>query len=702
MAAGSRDRNGNRHVVACDDFSPSFRVEVDLSLFVSGNPPFQFVLAFRDLSYAVPQSGRVSCHRIAAADPEQPLPEKRMLLDSITGEVRTGEVFAVLGASGSGKSTFIDALANRIERTSLGGSITLNGEASDGQLLRVISAYVMQDDLLFPMLTVEETLLFAAELRLPRSVTATKKRERVQALIDQLGLRSAAKTIVGDEGHRGVSGGERRRVSIGTDIIHDPVILFLDEPTSGLDSTSAFMVVKVLQKIARSGSIVVMSVHQPSYRILTLLDRLLLLCRGQTVYSGPPQDLSAFFQQFGRPIPEGQNPTEFALDLVRELQGNEADGAGALVEFNRRWQTRVPTPADEDPLMSLREAMNNSIERGRLFGSTRITVDDGDISPLISSLHKFANPPWKEVLVLSKRAFTNMKRMPEIFAFRLATVIVSAFVLGTIFWRLGNTPRDVTERLGFFAIGITTVVFTCADALPVFIQERYIFMRETAYNTYRRYSYVLCNAIVSFPSQIVLSAAFASLTFFTVGLAGGAEGLLFFFLIVLASFWAGSGFVTFLSGIVSSVVLGYSMAAAILSYFLLFSGFFITRDRIPDYWVWFHYLSVMKYAYEAALLNEFGGNSDKCFSRGVQIFEGTSIGSLPMEAQLRVLGAIGNTLQMNLSSESCIVRGPDVLQQQKVNQLNKWECLVVTFAWGFVFRILFYISLLLGSKNKRR
>ena len=104
--------------------------------------------------------------------------------------------------------------------------MTLNNEVLESKLLKVISAYVMQDDLLFPMLTMEETLMFSAEFRLPQSLSASKKKARVQALIDQLGLRNAAKTVIGDEGHRGVSGGERRRVSIGTDIIHDPIVFF--------------------------------------------------------------------------------------------------------------------------------------------------------------------------------------------------------------------------------------------------------------------------------------------------------------------------------------------------------------------------------------------------------------------------------------------------------------------------------------------
>ncbi|KAF3333578.1 ABC transporter G family member 20-like protein [Carex littledalei] len=176
----------------------------------------------------------------------------------------------------------------------------------------------MQDDLLFPMLTVEETLSFSAKFRLPRTLSASKKKAhtRVQALIDQLGLCAAANAIIGDEGHRGVSRRECRRVSIGTDIIHDPILLFLDEPTLGLDSTSAFMVVKVLRCIALSGSVVIMSIHQPSYRILGLLDRLLFLSRGQMVYSGTPDMLPYYFAQFGQPMPENENRTEFALDVI--------------------------------------------------------------------------------------------------------------------------------------------------------------------------------------------------------------------------------------------------------------------------------------------------------------------------------------------------------------------------------------------------
>ncbi|KAI3991101.1 hypothetical protein MKX01_041320 [Papaver californicum] len=169
----------------------------------------------------------------------------------------------------------------------------------------------MQDDLLYPMLTVQETLMFSAEFRLPRILSKSKKLERVQDVIDELGLRDAAETIIGDEGQRGISEGERRHVSIGVDIIHDPILLFLDEPTSGLDSSCAFMVVKVLQRIARSGRIVIMSVHQPSSRVVSLLDQLKFLSNGETVYYGSSTNLPLFLSDFGHPIPENDEKTEF-------------------------------------------------------------------------------------------------------------------------------------------------------------------------------------------------------------------------------------------------------------------------------------------------------------------------------------------------------------------------------------------------------
>ncbi|KAJ6328589.1 hypothetical protein OIU77_010307 [Salix suchowensis] len=543
----------------------------------------------------------------------------KVLLNDISGEAREGEIMAVLGASGSGKSTLIDALADRIAKESLKGSVTLNGEVLESRLLKVISAYVMQDDLLFPMLTVEETLMFSAEFRLPRSLSRSKKKARVQALIDQLGLRNAANTVIGDEGHRGVSGGERRRVSIGIDIVHDPILLFLDEPTSGLDSTSAFMVVKGF------------AAHRSKRKHL---------------FGGSPGSLPEFFGQFGHPIPENENRIELALDLIRELE-EAPDGTKTLVEFNKSWQT-MKNPMNRTrnvSKLSLKDAISASISRGKLVSGAP------NNSILTSSVPTFANPLWTEMMVLSKRSLLNAKRMPELFGIRLGAVLVTGIILATVFYHLDNSPRGAQERLSFFAFAMSTTYYTCAESIPAFLQERYIFMRETAYNAYRRSSYVLAHSLISIPSLIVLSIAFAATTFWAVGLDGG-----FFWVLLLL-----------LHDLVC--ILGWN-------------GFFISRDRIPSYWLWFHYISLVKYPYEAALQNEFHDPA-KCFVRGVQMFDTTPLAAVPLALKLKMLKSISSTLGMNITSNTCMVTGTDILRQQGITDISKWNCLWITIAWGF-------------------
>ncbi|KAL1213711.1 ABC transporter G family member 18 [Cardamine amara subsp. amara] len=655
--------------------------------------PVPFHLAFNNLSYNVVLHRRFDFSSLISR--RKPASVK-ILLDDVSGEACEGDILAVLGASGAGKSTLIDALAGRMAEKSLRGTVTLNGEkVLQSRLLKVISAYVMQDDLLFPMLTVKETLAFASEFRLPRSLPKSKKIERVEALIDQLGLRNAADTIIGDEGHRGVSGGERRRVSIGIDIIHDPIVLFLDEPTSGLDSTNAFMVVQVLKRIAQSGSIVIMSIHQPSARILDLLDRLIILSRGKSVFNGSPENLPSFFSDFGRPIPEKENITEFALDLIRQLEGS-SEGTRELVEFNEKWQQKQPTRACTlQTLLSLKEAINASVSRGKLVSGT-----SGANLISMENVSSYANPPLVETVILAKRYVKNWMRMPELIVTRMATVMVTGLLLATEYWRLDHTPKGAQERMGFFAFGMSTMFYCCADNIPVFIQERYIFLRETTHNAYRTSSYVISHSLMALPQLLALSVAFAATTFWTVGLSGGLESFFYYCLIIYASFWSGSSTVTFISGFIPNVMLSYMVTIAYLSYCLLLGGFYINRDRIPFYWIWFHYISLLKYPYEAVLINEFDDPS-RCFIKGVQVFDGTLLAGVPDVMKVKLLDTLSHSLGTKITESTCLRTGPDLLMQQGITQLSKWDCLWITLAWGLFFRILFYFSLLFGSKNKR-
>ncbi|KAI3966757.1 hypothetical protein MKW92_025065 [Papaver armeniacum] len=620
-------------------------------------PPF--VLAFNNLTYGInPSKGLTFRGIICRKDPEvltSTRSKKKMLLNDISGEAREGEILAILGPSGSGKSTLIDALANRISKESLGGSVTMNGETLESGVLKMISAYVMQDDLLYPMLTVEETLMFSAEFRLPGSISKAKKMERVQKIIDELGLRDAAKTIIGDEGHRGISGGERRRVSIGVDMIHDPILLFLDEPTSGLDSSCAFMVVKVLQRIARRGRIVIMSVHQPSSRVVCLFDQLIFLSLGETVYYGSPANLSPFLSDYGHCIPDNENRTEFMLDLYRELEGVPG-GTRSMAEFNKAWQKKLNHPSNSEYSTGLDQ---NLATRGKLIYS-----DTG--------LTSFANPFWVEIVVLVKRSLTNSNRIPEVIMLQIGLAVVLSSVYGSVFWHLEKTEAGIQERIGFFALMVTTIFLGCTDGLANCLQDKYIFMRETAYNAYRRSSYVLYRSIIDIPIILILSIILASITFWSVGLDGGFSGFLFYYFVVVASFLASHSVVHSVSGLVSNILMGYVVVVPLMGFFLLSSGFFILRDRIPSYAIWYHYISVAKYPYQAMLLNEFD-KSDSCLVKGIA--EPTM---------------------------SCLITGSDIVRKQDATDLSKWSCLWITLAMSVCYKILYYLCLLFGSRNKRK
>jgi ABC-type multidrug transport system ATPase subunit len=174
---------------------------------------------------------------------------EKEILTGISGSVNPGEVLALMGPSGSGKTTLLSLLAGRISQSSTGGSVTYNDKPYSKYLKSKIG-FVTQDDVLFPHLTVKETLTYAARLRLPKTLTREQKKQRALDVIQELGLERCQDTMIGGAFVRGVSGGERKRVSIGNEIIINPSLLLLDEPTSGLDSTTALRTILMLHDIA--------------------------------------------------------------------------------------------------------------------------------------------------------------------------------------------------------------------------------------------------------------------------------------------------------------------------------------------------------------------------------------------------------------------------------------------------------------------
>jgi ABC-type multidrug transport system ATPase subunit len=268
---------------------------------------------------------------------------------------------------GCGKTSLMNILAARVsglveKNTKLTGTIKVNGVEREDELFRRVSAYVLQDDRLYPHLTVQETLMMSAHFFLPEDYDINQKSLLVDSVIAELGLGKARNTIIGDEKVRGVSGGERKRANIAVQLISNPAILFLDEPTSGLDSFQAQAVMESMKAMTEHGRLVITVIHQPRSSIFEMFDKLLLLSEGRVVYMGDARAASKYFGKIGFPPPKFFNPADYFLDILSPDSRShtlESESSKRIVELSNIWDTNLDTTAsilgrvDQDPIDSL-------------------------------------------------------------------------------------------------------------------------------------------------------------------------------------------------------------------------------------------------------------------------------------------------------------------------------------------------------------
>ncbi|KAG0364757.1 hypothetical protein BGX24_004468, partial [Mortierella sp. AD032] len=238
------------------------------------------------------------------------------ILQNVSGVLRNGRTCAIMGPSGSGKTTLISMLTSKIPKDE--GRILINGQEEDLSHYRKLIGFVPQEDIMMRELTVDDILLHSAYMRLPSNLKRSQMTEKVLEIVDFLGLNSVMNSVVGDAEKRGISGGQRKRVNIGMELVTDPSILFLDEPTSGLDSSTSGDVCRLLKSIARRKGLTVAAViHSPSPVAFDQFDDLLLLGHGgRVVYHGPRTEAPIYFTAIGFPIPKDASPSDFYMDVI--------------------------------------------------------------------------------------------------------------------------------------------------------------------------------------------------------------------------------------------------------------------------------------------------------------------------------------------------------------------------------------------------
>lgn len=265
-------------------------------------------MQFEEVVYKIKQETKGMCCGGPSSTKE------KTILNGVTGIVCPGEMLAMLGPSGSGKTTLLTALGGRLSGK-LSGKITYNSQPFSGAIKRR-TGFVAQDDVLYPHLTVTETLLFTALLRLPQSLSREEKERHVEHVIAELGLNKCRNSMIGGPLFRGISGGEKKRVSIGQEMLINPSLLLLDEPTSGLDSTTALRILTTVKRLADGGRTVITTIHQPSSRLYHMFDKVVLLSEGCPIYYGPASTALEYFSSVGFSTSITINPADLLLDLA--------------------------------------------------------------------------------------------------------------------------------------------------------------------------------------------------------------------------------------------------------------------------------------------------------------------------------------------------------------------------------------------------
>ncbi|ESR43242.1 hypothetical protein CICLE_v10011143mg [Citrus x clementina] len=487
-------------------------------------PTLPIYLKFTDVTYKVILKGMTSS-------------EEKDILNGITGSVNPGEVLALMGPSGSGKTTLLNLLSGRLMEPTVGGSITYNDHPYSKSLKSKIG-FVTQDDVLFPHLTVKETLTYAALLRLPNTLTKQQKEKRAIDVINELGLERCQDTMIGGSFVRGVSGGERKRVCIGNEIIINPSLLFLDEPTSGLDSTTALRTVQMLQDIAEAGKTVVTTIHQPSSRLFHKFDKLILLGKGSLLYFGKASEAMTYFSSIGCSPQIAMNPAEFLLDLAN---GNLHD-VSVPSELQDRVQTEnsendtangKPTPAIvHEYLVEAYETRVAENEKKKLMAPIPL---DEEIKAKVSSPKRNWGASWIQQYTILFRRGIKEHRHDYFSWLRITQVLATAVILGLLWWQSDSkSPKGLEDQAGLlFFIAVFWSFFPIFTAIFTFPQERAMLSKERAADMYRLSAYFLARTTSDLPLNLVLPVLFLVIVYFMAGLRMGAGP---FFLSMLTVF----------------------------------------------------------------------------------------------------------------------------------------------------------------------
>ena len=518
---------------------------------------------------------------------------KKEVLKNCSGMVAPGQVLAIMGPSGGGKTSLLDALAHRLRTkgATFTGKVLHNGRMPRVRERRAEMSYVAQEDTLMGAFTVRETLWFAA--RFYYGYTKTKKAviaQQVEELIDSVGLRSCADTIVGSIFFKGLSGGQKKRLSIAIELLSRPPIIMLDEPTSGLDAAAAYAIMGELRNLAAAGHTVVATIHQPSSEIWTRFDQFMLLGQGMCVYGGDADKCVQYFSSLGYECPPNFNPADYVINLVatdfdlglfkrpnsiKELaDAYDTSQPKKLVMERISGQQLPSTTALADPALSMGAPMASS--------SPSMAADDVAEQPTCYQRSCIAGGGqagfFSNLFTLTQRNMQNVVRNPGIFWVRFIMYVMLAIFLGLTYLNLGYrtdaTSIQARNALMFFVAAF--FVFMSVAVLPFMIEERSVFVREKRNGAYTVWPYVLAALASLLPGTFLIALVTSLIIVFMAHL----QGFGYYLLALWCSLIFAECFVLLVGAISPHYIIGIAAAAGFFGLCMIVEGFFIVFDTI--------------------------------------------------------------------------------------------------------------------------
>ncbi|KAI8016014.1 ABC transporter G family member 22 [Camellia lanceoleosa] len=539
-------------------------------------------------SYCTTYFEDIKC-KVTVKGKKHPIAEKSVV-DGVTGSVSPGEVLALMGPSGGGKTTLLNLLSGRVKLNS--GTITYNQQPYNKSLKQRIG-FVLQDDIVFPHLTVKEALTYRPLLCLPNTSTQEQQKDRATHVITELGLERCEDTIIGGPFVKGISGSERKRLCIGNEILINPSLLFLDEPTSSLDSTTALRIVQVLHSIAEAGKTVVTTIHQPSSRLFNKFDKLILLGKGSSLYSGKASEAMVYFSSIGCSPLIAMNPAEFLIDLAN---GNMKDKSvpseleDKLLAGNQKVEARDgrPSPVDvqvhEYLLRAYEARVTNMEETKKLLKPTLMVKVETEMQGW--SIPREWGSTWCEQFSILCRRGLKERRHEYLSTVRVTQVISTAIIVGLLWWHSdASTPKRLQDQKGLlFFISVFWAFFPILTAIFTFPQERAMLVKESAVDMYRLSAYMIARNISDLPLDLVLPTLFLLMVYFMTGLKLSFTAFSLSLLTVFLSIVASQGLGLAIGASFMDVKKATTLASIIVMMFMLSGRFFI--QNVPSFMSW--------------------------------------------------------------------------------------------------------------------